>query len=142
MTSQTGDNLHASSVSFDGSGILILGASGTGKSSLALELMSRGAILISDDQTIVELRDGQLLATAPAAITGQIEVRNIGILRADYAGPTIIRLVVDLDCKSTLRLPDRHCVSILDVEIGGIHAAGLNQPAAAIIQYLKGGRVA
>lgn len=42
--------IHASAVSLAGRGLLILGASGTGKSGLALEMMSRGAVLIADDR--------------------------------------------------------------------------------------------
>jgi len=40
---------HASCVDFDGKGVLILGASGSGKSSLALACMSLGARLVGDD---------------------------------------------------------------------------------------------
>ncbi|MFQ5437976.1 MAG: HPr kinase/phosphorylase, partial [Paracoccaceae bacterium] len=45
--------VHAGAVAFDRRAVLILGPSGSGKSSLALELMSRGASLVSDDRTIL-----------------------------------------------------------------------------------------
>ena len=50
--------LHASCVTDGVSAVLIVGPSGSGKSALALELMSREAALIADDRTIVELTEG------------------------------------------------------------------------------------
>lgn len=134
--------LHASSVAFGGRGVLLIGASGTGKSALALDLLSRGAGLVADDRTLVSLRDGVPVAAAPAAIKGQIEARGIGILAAKYAGPVPVVLVVDLDKPSTARLPGRQQRLVLGVATELILAAGLPNPAAAIVQYLKGGRVA
>ena len=43
------EKVHATAVAIAGSGVLIRGASGSGKSDLALRLIDRGAILISDD---------------------------------------------------------------------------------------------
>ena len=73
--------LHASCVSLGGAGLLLLGVSGAGKSSMALRLMERGWSLVSDDQVEVEARDG-LWASPPAGLAGQLEVRGIGIFRA------------------------------------------------------------
>jgi HPr kinase/phosphorylase len=50
--------LHASAVSLDGNGVLICGASGTGKSTLALQLMALGAELIADDGIWIDPGDG------------------------------------------------------------------------------------
>ena len=49
------DTIHASAVALGPVGLLIMGASGSGKSSLALELMARGAKLVADDQVVVFL---------------------------------------------------------------------------------------
>lgn len=54
--------LHAACVSIDGRGLLIAGASGTGKSNLSLALAKNGAHFISDDWTYVAYDDGQLYA--------------------------------------------------------------------------------
>ena len=43
-------NIHASCVAVRGEGVLILGASGQGKSDLALRLIDRGATLVADDR--------------------------------------------------------------------------------------------
>ena len=47
--------LHASCVSINGNGVLICGSSGSGKSSLAINLIALGAELVADDRTIVRM---------------------------------------------------------------------------------------
>jgi serine kinase of HPr protein (carbohydrate metabolism regulator) len=70
------ETLHASCVAIAGRAVLIEGPSGSGKSDLALRLIDRGAVLVSDDYTLIQRVDGTLLASAPA----KIEVRGLGIL--------------------------------------------------------------
>lgn len=70
----------ATSVALAGRAILIEGASGTGKSSLALALIDRGATLVGDDGTALSVRDGQLWAAPPRHTSGLMEVRNLGIV--------------------------------------------------------------
>lgn len=61
-------------------GVLLTGASGIGKSEIALGLLGRGHSLIADD--IVELiRKGQkIYGHCPALLQGFLEVRGLGIL--------------------------------------------------------------
>jgi HPr kinase/phosphorylase len=64
-----------------GMGVLITGASGVGKSELALELVSRGSGLIADD--VVELyRIGPetIEARCPTLLRDFLEVRGLGVL--------------------------------------------------------------
>ena len=123
--------LHASTIAAGDRAALIRGASGTGKSDLALRCISKAptpllpqqARLVSDDQTIIERSNGQLLASAPEQIAGLLEVRGIGILRVNDAvapGKTPLALVVDLDeqAEKPERLPDPWpTVAILGVEV-------------------------
>ena len=98
-----GRRMHASAVAIDGRGVLILGASGGGKSSLALRLIDRGATLVADDQVELWARDGRLRACALATIHGKLEVWGIGIFDCDVmAAP--IALAIDLDA-APQRLP-------------------------------------
>lgn len=91
-----GRRVHGSAVAIDGRGVLILGASGRGKSDLALRLIDRGAVLIADDQVELAAQAGRLQACALATIHGKLEVRGIGIVDCDAAAAPIA-LVVDLD---------------------------------------------
>ena len=105
-SSLSSETLHASCVAKDGRGILIYGRSGAGKSDLALRLIDRGAVLVSDDYTIVRRVEGRLLARAPANIEGRIEVRGLGILPLEHVGDVPVALYVDLNL-DVERLPDR-----------------------------------
>lgn len=72
---------HGVLVEVYGSGILILGESGVGKSETAVELLKRGHRLIADDA--VELRrvsNRTIVGQAPENIRHFIELRGIGII--------------------------------------------------------------
>ena len=99
------ETIHASTVASGGRAVLITGKSGSGKSDLALRLIDRGFALVSDDQTIVRRDGDRLIATAPATISGKIEIRGIGIVDMVPAGEAHVALVVELASDLT-RLPD------------------------------------
>ena len=79
MTGSVVETIHASCVAIGDAGVLIQGPSGSGKSDLALRLIDRGAVLVSDDYTELSRLGDRLTARAPATIAGKIEVRGIGI---------------------------------------------------------------
>jgi serine kinase of HPr protein (carbohydrate metabolism regulator) len=76
--------------------VLIEGAPGSGKSSLALALIDRGAVLIGDDGVTLEDRVGRLWALPPPNIAGLIEVRNVGLVSLP-TGTAPLALVIRLD---------------------------------------------
>jgi len=94
----------ASCVSIDSRGVLIEGPPGSGKSSLALALIDRGATLVGDDGVLLEARDGRLWALPPPAIAGLLEIRNVG-LTALPAEAAPVALVLRLDPEAP-RLPE------------------------------------
>lgn len=98
-------NLHASAVTLHGRGLLILGASGSGKSSLALDLIALGATLVSDDRTLVTPGRPPTL-DAPDTIAGLIEARGIGLICMPHTSAPL-SLIVDLDSSETDRLPQK-----------------------------------
>jgi serine kinase of HPr protein (carbohydrate metabolism regulator) len=99
------ETVHASTVAREGRAVLITGPSGTGKSDLALRLLDRGFMLVSDDQTIVRKDGDRLLASAPPNIAGKLEVRGIGIVDMERLDDVPVALVVELTSKIT-RMPD------------------------------------
>ena len=99
------ENLHASIVALDGRGVLISGPSGSGKSDLALRLLDRGFVLVSDDRTIVRKEGSRLIASAPETIRGKLEVRGVGIVEMEHQRDVPIALVVELT-SDIQRLPD------------------------------------
>ena len=90
------ETVHASTVAIGGRAVLITGPSGSGKSDLALRLLDRGFVLVSDDQTIVRLDGDRLLASAPASIAGKLEVRGIGIVEVETEQDVPVALAVEL----------------------------------------------
>ena len=98
--------VHASTVDISGCGVLILGSSGTGKSDLALRLIVDGALLVADDQTLVETADGFLRASAPGIIAGLIEARGVGLTRAPLKAATRLKLAVQLVSLAPERMPE------------------------------------
>jgi serine kinase of HPr protein (carbohydrate metabolism regulator) len=99
------ETVHASTVAIDGRAVLITGASGAGKSDLALRLLDRGFTLVSDDQTIVKRDDSRLIASAPSTIAGKLEVRGIGIIEMEHLDNVPVALLVELT-SDIQRLPD------------------------------------
>lgn len=132
--------IHASCVAQGGRAVLIRGASGAGKSSLALELMARGAELVADDRVILTREGGALIARAPETLAGMIEARGVGILNARPAGSAPVALVVDLDHLETDRLPPQRSTNLLGVSLTLLHNTDTAAFAAAILQYLREGR--
>ena len=76
--------------------MLLLGASGAGKSALALRLIDGGAKLVADDRCDLFVRGGKLYASAPARIAGLMELRGIGIVAMPYAKSVGVAMAVRL----------------------------------------------
>ncbi|PZU08742.1 HPr kinase/phosphorylase [Sphingomonas sp.] len=98
--------LHATCVSIGKRGVLILGPSGSGKSDLALRLIDRGAMLISDDGVEVRAESGRAIASAPATIAGQLEVRGLGIVALPAYDEIPVSLCISLDSERHRMPPD------------------------------------
>ena len=98
--------IHGTSVEVNGAGLLLRGPPGSGKSDLALRLISEcDARLVADDQVEVSLRDGIPMARAPETLAGMIEVRGLGIARFDHHPSWAVHLVIEL-CDSVARFPE------------------------------------
>jgi len=101
------DSLHGTVVALDGLGVLLRGASGAGKSDLALRLMAEGAMLVADDRVVLDAADGRVRASAPSSLAGLIELRGVGIVRRPFLASAPLALVVDLVAPETVeRMPE------------------------------------
>lgn len=133
--------LHATCVAFEGKGILISGPSGSGKSSLALELLALGADLIADDRTIITPAAGKIIASSPSSIAGLIEARGVGILRVQHVEAAPVVLTVDMLNVETKRLPEKHSMTVLDIQVPCLHNVKAPYFPAAILAYVRGLRI-
>ena len=95
--------IHGALVEVRGTGVLILGGSGVGKSETALELVTRGHRLVADDVVRIEVQpDGGLDGCSPELIRHHLEVRGIGIVdvRRLYGETAVCRRArLDLVCR-------------------------------------------
>lgn len=130
---------HGSAVAWQGRAALILGASGAGKSTLALDMISKGASLVSDDQVRLWAQGGQVIAAAPEPIRDMIEVRGIGLLNAP-SGPAAVALIVDLDRAEPDRLPPERRFDLLGRSFPLILGAERAHLGSALLHLLKYGR--
>ena len=108
---------HASCVSVQNNGLLILGASGQGKSALALSLMALGGDLVGDDQVELSHENGIIIAKPAPNLAGKIEARYLGILTVDYVQSAQLRLVVDLSRKPDGRLPSASFTTVFNKKL-------------------------
>ncbi|MDQ2632580.1 MAG: HPr kinase/phosphorylase [Pseudomonadota bacterium] len=96
------DNFHASAIVLADRGIVIAGASGSGKTQLALALVGLGrslglfARLVADDQVLLSAHRGRLVCAAPPAIAGLAEVRGLGPQPVRYEAKAPVDLLVRL----------------------------------------------
>ena len=92
-------------------GVLLVGASGAGKSDLALRLIGRGARLVADDRVDLSVVRGRLVARAPKSLAGLMEIRGVGIVAMRHAPSAPVALVVNLSDR-VRRMPDRRIYSM------------------------------
>lgn len=84
-------------------GALIIGKPGSGKSSIALEVIVacpfRRSALVADDAVLLEGHGGVLTAQAPKTIAGLIEVRGFGPVAVRALARTRLAACFDLDAR-------------------------------------------
>ena len=127
--------IHGTCVDLSGSGVLLRGPSGSGKSDLALRLIDCGAVLVADDRVDLVVQDGSLTAAAPANLAGMIEVRGMGIMAVPSIPRSAIGLVIDLVHEDALeRMPEPMVCSLLGVDLPLIRLDARSASAAAKVR--------
>jgi len=123
----TRTNCHCCVVEIAGIGIMIRGSSGSGKTSLALGLVDslsasgHEAILVTDDQALLEAHGTALIAHAPGSIAGKAELHGFGIIDVKHKDSTSIGLVVNLvDQTDIERMPEEKHVSLNGIRLKSV----------------------
>lgn len=100
------EQLHGALVEVLGTGVLLIGRSGAGKSECALELVQRGHRLVADDVVRIRVgeRAGRLcpVGRSPELIRHYMELRGIGLISVpDLFGENAVldEAVIDLCCR-------------------------------------------
>ena len=107
------DVIYATCVKVGSIGVLFLGASGSGKSDLALRLLDqhgRGtgeleitSKLVADDQTLLRCEGKRIIASAPEVLRGLLEVRGLGIVQVSSVAEAPRRPRVAFDLQGASR---------------------------------------
>jgi serine kinase of HPr protein (carbohydrate metabolism regulator) len=99
--------VHGTCVAIGEGALLLRGPPGSGKSDLALRLIEQGARLVTDDRVLLRGDRGKLHAFAPAALTGKVEARGIGVLTVPFVRTARLIMVVGLVAGTAVpRLPE------------------------------------
>ncbi|HZG33965.1 serine kinase [Sphingopyxis sp. YF1] len=122
-------NIHATCVAAGSRGILILGASGQGKSDLALRLIDRGARLVADDRCDIWHERGRLWCRPPENLAGRIEVRGIGIVEQPHVAPVPLALAVRLSNRPERMPPANQAEMVAGHALPAVLVAGFEASA-------------
>lgn len=115
---------------------MLRGPSGVGKSDLALRLLAAGGTLIADDQTLVRVEAGQLLARAPEAIRGMMEVRGVGLVAIPACAEAPLTALVDCVSPDAMieRLPESRIEAMEGIPLHYMQLHALEASAVAKIR--------
>jgi HPr kinase/phosphorylase len=131
-----GMQMHASSISYPEGGVLLIGASCSGKSDIALRCIDRGARLVADDRVDIAAYDGVLYASAPERIAGKLEVRGVGILTLPYVQKAALSVVVNLVERQEIeRLPEASFFDCLGLQLPLLSLYAFEESATAKIRF-------
>jgi serine kinase of HPr protein (carbohydrate metabolism regulator) len=128
---------HMTCVAHDGAAVLFRGPSGAGKSDLALRAIDAGWTLVSDDRVVLTREGSRLLASAPPALAGLIEVRGLGLVAAPSASRVPVALLVDLVAPAAVeRMPEPALTEIDGVQIPRFDMAPFESSALAKLKLM------
>lgn len=126
-------HVHATAVCVGDTGVLILGPPGSGKTDLALRLMDDGAVLVADDQIIIERQEAKLMAMCPATIAGLMEIKGIGIVSVAHRPQAEIHVVVELVTEEEA-VPEPAFLMVEGVRVRCVRLCPFNSAAAAKVR--------
>ena len=141
---QTHTSIHATAVAVKDRALLITGASGTGKSRTAAQMLALGAGLIADDLVVAQATPTGVHVCAPPNTLAFIEMRGIGLVPVPLVArpialSTVIELAIDRD-QWPARLPQTRSVCILGVEVPHLAMPFAEDLGARLMVLMDGGQ--
>ena len=123
-------SVHGELLIIYGTGVMICGESGMGKSEIALELIKRGHQLVADARVDCYRIHNHLVGRSPQRVEGKLELRGVGVINiARLYGVGAVAHKANVDIQITLEefdpranydrvgIEEKKNVSILDVEV-------------------------
>ena len=124
--------MHATCVDVNGSGVLIVGHSGSGKSSLAINLLALGSKLVADDQCELVKKNKKFCVFKPVSLPNSIEIRGVGLVSVPMVVETSLDWVVDMDETETERMPDLRFTEIGGYRVPTVFGKNMDELASRI----------
>lgn len=123
-------SIHGILLGMYGLGVLLLGDSGIGKSECALDLITRGHRLISDDIVLIKRIGDKLEGKSPELTYEHIEIRGLGILNIrDLFGVSAVGKENEIDvCIELKRWNDVEEIDRLGLEVFVEEICGIKIP--------------
>lgn len=100
MMPEKASNFHATAIVTGTTGILFIGPSGSGKSSMAMAFLACAArnglfsALVADDQVFLTQHGGRVIASRPASIASMIEIPGSGIGHYRSIGQAVMHCAI------------------------------------------------
>ena len=124
--------MHATCVDINGSGVLIVGRSGSGKSSLAINLLALGSTLVADDQCELVKKNNRFSVSKPTSLPNSIEIRGVGLVSVPMVVETSLDWVVNMDEAEKERMPDLRFTEIDGYKIPTVFGKNMDDLASRI----------
>ena len=124
--------MHATCVDVNGSGVLIIGRSGSGKSSLAINLLALGSTLVADDQCKLVRKNNRYRISKPASLPKSIEIRGVGLVSVPMVNETNLDWVVNMDEAEKERMPSPRFTEIGGFRVPTVFGKEMDDLAARI----------
>ncbi len=130
--------VHATAVAVEGEAVLLRGRPGAGKSDLALRLIEAGGALVADDQVELRPAGGRVVARAPLALAGLLEIRGLGIVRFEALSEAPLALVVDLTPRDQIeRLPEPRRTAFFGIDVPLVALSAFEASAVAKLRFAR-----
>ena len=131
--------IHATCVDINGSGVLIVGRSGSGKSSLAINLLALGSTLVADDQCELVKKNNRFRISKPASLPNSIEIRGVGLVSVPMVNETSLDWVVNMDEVEKERMPTPRFTEIGGFRVPTVFGKDMDDLASRIYVLVNNG---
>ena len=131
-------DIQATAVSYKNRAILIQGNAGIGKTTLALSLIEKGAVLIGDDVIELFIKNNKLFCKSKEILKGVVEVKGLGLVSGfKVSKPVPVLCIIHLQKKKTERLPKPKSISILNKKIPVFNFCACNLSEISVLYAIR-----
>ncbi len=131
-------DIQATAISYKNQAILIQGPAGIGKTTLALSLIEKGAVLLGDDVVEIFIKNNKLFCKAKEKLKGVVEVKGLGLIRGfKVSKPVPVLCVIRLQKKHSERLPKQRTVLLHNKKIPVFNFCACNLSEISVLYAIR-----